>query len=235
MSASANATVGASPHPPASEAAAPSAAAQTWVKEFDAAYVAFSAARDAAFAVEGFPGHTPGEPEMEFALRIAAFYLAHRWENTPADVALSNARRLGRKALFPLVEDATGFANALAQGAFKGRHWSQALNIYMFTAPLDAANWLKMKAADHHDAAVPSWATVAALNHAASDPHVQVLALFSRVYKTDAYALTSSMNDIAYGLGGALLGSLAGRPSYIPEAKYVPAADYIAAAKKALE
>jgi pullulanase/glycogen debranching enzyme len=111
---------------------------------------------------------TPGEGQIDYALRIARFAKDHKRKGDDEDIACEAMRSAGRDMLSTVLLTIEGNP-VMYNGYLYAQGYSELMNVYKFTAPLDAVNWRIMKAPTFDDVLFENWMDVAALNKAAFD------------------------------------------------------------------
>lgn len=124
-----------------------------------------------------------GEDDISHFLRMARFERGFHWSGKAEDKIFNRARQAGRECM----KLAKRNQIMLSQGV-PDRYsyiYSDLSNVYFFTAPLDAVNWLAMKKDEGIDAlqdiTLSNWAEVVAVNYHAEDIHSAFLDIYEKV------------------------------------------------------
>lgn len=153
----------------------------------------FENSRNEAFNVSSVQ-RTKEESEVAFHLALAVEYQTVRWSKNSALHEIDNALTTARKDARKFVEFVNMNWETLSSDPNFTTLRATAANVYMFCAPLDAANWCKMKSTEeknHQDVNFRHFDQVLALNFVAEDIHVPTVKRFV----ADGKYPTSGMAD----------------------------------------
>ena len=140
-------------------------------KAFQEQYKHFQDKRNLVFKLA--PKKTPDESNSQFTLRLTRWYEPQKRSGSDVDQTFEDARSAGRSFMSTVFSDPIFIINC--KQYFLDEGYANLMNVYLFTAPLDALNWKVMKAPQFNDISFNDWSAVVGLNDAAKDIHGKFL------------------------------------------------------------